>query len=662
MEKGPLGNNDPLTEFYRKLTFPSTASGSVKGKNGKAFGLNPTVWIFVAIAQLIAIIPFVLPVIGTRHGYYFIGNVFSEEKQSPIVGFISSALLMGLLGLLTGCCRRKPIRVAVGCFAAIVGLVLPFSIADGVGKVHVMALFVVHMATCVSMIYFASREECELLKYPNPGKDNACMKRWIYAALAMLAILSYILLPLGSMFGREFYGGSQLSFATISILHKNEKPFWIFLFVVLPAIAAYGVFRRKNRLTVILTALMYLSPAIYLIEVDSDAYKGAPVGIIVCILITTIMLAMALMTDLVGANHGVNQDEAQMHPITAAEEQNKCLFSEQNKQFVSKHKKALIAGSVTVLALVGAVTLFCWYNSPENRYSRGMIAFERNDGETAAKELLSIEPPFPNYKVAVVNGLIAAFHTDNRALKVKALRKVADIGYKPDLEYVCTVVGNALWTGEFSPEVPADSMLAVEWMRGLPSETRNKLADDMVKNGHYKYADELYSGGKSPFYGKLKTKAYSPRYSDAADNLWNAPSDASYALAKGDIYLLDIFEGRVDVDKWNGLNLMPYINGAQNQFQLAAESKLDAKEAGLRIKYFEPIFNAPGFSRQFVKEYYFGPVKTGIIYLPGENYGASFTHRGYNVGRYDEAANSIVPPMLEVIFDDDNGIVATEKL
>lgn len=664
MEKQPIGKNNPLTELFGPRITPPNYSAPVTEKATKSFGFNPTVWIFVVIALIIAIIPFVIPVVGARHSYYFVGNVFAQEKMSPFVGFISFAILLGLLGLLTGCCLKKATRTTVGSITAFMGFMLPFSITDKVDDVHAMAMIIVHIAACASMIYFARRPESELLKYPNPAKDKACRMRWLYAGLAMLAMLSYVLLPLGSMFSSDFYGGTQLSFATLSILHTKENPYWIFLFVVMPAIAAYCVFMRKNRLTVLLTALMYLAPVIYFIEVDSDAYKGAPTGIIVYIVITTAMLAMALTNDLVGSDIADSvPNETQSPKETVADEIKRSVFSEKNKQFVAAHKKAIITGSVTVLVLAAVTALVCAYNSSENRFQRGMIAFENNDGEKAAKELLSVDPSFSNYRVAVFNGLIAAFHTDNRELKVKALQKVADIGYKPDSEYICTVVGNAYWTGEFSPEVPADSAEAVEWMRELTSETRNNLADEMMKNGHYGYADELYTGScKSPFYGLLKTKAYDPTYQYAADNLWNSPSDAAYALAKGDIYLLDIFEGQVYSGKWDELDLMPYLNSAKRQFELAEESKFDAGGAKLRNKYLGPIFNAPGFSKRIVKEYDFGPVKTGIIYLPGENYGVSFTHRGYSAGHYDEAANAIVPPMLEVVFDDDEGIVATEKL
>lgn len=96
---------------------------------------------------------FVVPVIGARHSYYFVGNVFAEEKVSPFVGFMSFAILLGLLGLLTGCCLKKTTRTTVGSITAFMGFMLPFSITDKVDDVHAMAMIIVHIAACASMIY-----------------------------------------------------------------------------------------------------------------------------------------------------------------------------------------------------------------------------------------------------------------------------------------------------------------------------------------------------------------------------------------------------------------------------------------------------------------------------------------------------------------------------
>lgn len=57
MEKQPIGKNNPLTELFGPRITPPNYSAPVTEKATKSFGFNPTVWIFVVIALIIAIVP-----------------------------------------------------------------------------------------------------------------------------------------------------------------------------------------------------------------------------------------------------------------------------------------------------------------------------------------------------------------------------------------------------------------------------------------------------------------------------------------------------------------------------------------------------------------------------------------------------------------------------
>lgn len=604
-----------------------------KKTGGALFGINPYTWIFTVAAFIVAVTAFAFPISCNDWGYRLLNN--AEKSATPIL------FTLPVVGFLAGCFRNKVWRTVFMAIVIIcVGSMSFFS--EGSDKLTPAWGSIIFLAAAYFAIKLCLSDNKRLSEYPNPFHDRGAAVKWTFAALAILTMLVFVF---GDIFYNKFLrhelnGSELISTALFSISHSDYDAWYVLAYTLLPAMSAAAFFSSKRWISIVLTALIYL-PAMMLMH-DASKSEGAvtlKMAFWIYLILVTLMLYMSIIWTL--------------HPDID-------IFSTVLRS-LKIHKKQLLCFGLPIVIVFLIIGICVNYNSAESVYKRGMAAYEQHDWESAADNLLRAAR-MPKSPGGFYEGFEAAFRTTNRELQIKALNLALTRG--SGNEEISERVGLALWTGEFSPEISIDHENAVEWLCRTSEARRNELGDEMARAGNYAYAYRLYATYPyvdSPIYGLVRTKPNANAdYDLAHDLLWNAPDDSLYAVARGDIFLFGISRS---IAGGGSPDYASYLECANRQYELGAARSLDADDARLRQQYIAPLLNAGDIqSKVQYKTVYDFPRAYGVsIFTTDGTYGAKFFDKHVTIGRYDQAADSILSPALDLRFEEHTaGIVARE--
>lgn len=376
-------DNTPIGDFVNRVIDSVAKKASVR-----VFGPSPNMWIFIIGALIVSLIPTLFPVANNGHGSYYYLSMTDGEISWQMLLFAS--LLLGVLGsLFLTKVPRIIITLAIG------GLAIMASV-ETVSKhssFHPSYGFFILLAGIAAFIYFASRSNEDLAKYPNPVKDPRARYRWIYVALALVAMLIY-------GFGYANSNGSDREywptgfydlFLSMIAIEKDEPKGWLIqLFMLLPAMAACLVFLKKRILSIVM-ALAMLVPAFYFMSaLDKSFSIGSGVWLYLFLVIPMVYVAMQIN----GSNKTADSDNK------TAEATDGGKIAKAVAQFIKKNVKviSICAGVIAILAIV--LALVSNYNNPERLFSQGREAYET----------MTIKPRPKNSSEFLPNSIITRKH------------------------------------------------------------------------------------------------------------------------------------------------------------------------------------------------------------------------------------------------------------
>lgn len=603
--------------------------------NDTGFGINCYSWMFAVAAFVVSITAFAFPISGNKIVYILLHN--SEDSATPIL------FTLPIVGFLSGCFRNKLWRTAIMGVIVLVVALMAFTVKNANDLMPAWGS-VIFLCVAFSVIKLALSDNKKLSEYPDPVHNRAVAGSWVFTALAIMAILVFVLGDIAYFkpFRLDASGSVVISSASASIAHSDYELWYALLFTLLPAVAATISFSSKRWISIVLTALIFFPIEMFWHtasnsggDINLKAAFWIYMAFVTLMLIVSIIITLYSDTDIPGSLIG----------------------------FIICHKKQLLYILLPIVIIILIIIVSVNYNSAESLYKRGKAAYEDHDWETAADNLLSAAE-ISETAEGYYEGFDAAFKTDSRELRVKALKQALAIG--KGNQDISECVGLALWSGEFSPEINADKEKAVEWMCGMSESKRNEMGDEMARAGHYDYAYRLYATYPyvdSPIYGLVKTKANTDAdYNLAHKLLWNASNDSLYAVARGDMFLFNI-SSEIENSYVPDVDYANYLNCASYQYELGSTRKLDETDARLRQKYIAPLLNAENIQSKIQYYYPYGMRRAcGVsIFTPDGLYGAKFLDKHVTIGRYDQSADSILSPALDLRFENHKGgIVARE--